>query len=80
MPTAVQKLRHGSSPQRASLAAGVVMTWALALRIAIALLWWIVPLVWAVWRAVFWRPSLTASLIEVVIAGAHCKTHHNCRV
>ncbi len=24
------------------------------------------PVVWAVWRAVFWRPSLTAALIEVV--------------
>ena len=46
------------------------MAWALALRVAIGILWWIVPLVWAVWRAVFWRPSLMAALIELVIAGA----------
>ena len=72
----MQGLRHGSSPQRAFLAAGVVMTWALALRAAIALLWWIVPLVWAVWRAVFWRPSLTAALIELVIAGGHWWMDH----
>ena len=47
------------------------MAWALALRITIAVLWWIVPVLWAVWRAVFWRPSLTAALIELVIAGGH---------
>ena len=70
MPAALQGLRLGSKPQRAFLAAGVLMAWALALRVAIGVLWWIVPLVWAVWRAVFWRPSLMAALIELVIAGA----------
>ena len=69
LATAVQGLRHGTNPQRASLAAGVLMAWALALRIIFALVWWIVPLVWAVWRAVFWHPSLTAALIETVMGG-----------
>lgn len=46
------------------------MVWALALRVAWALTWWIVPLLWAVWCAVFWRPSLIAATLETVLAGA----------
>ena len=71
---AVQGLRVGTGPQQAFLAAGVLMVWALFLRLAIALTWWIVPIVWMIWCAVFWRPSLTAAIIEFVSAGVPLHT------
>ena len=66
----VQGMRHGTAPQRACLAAGVVAAWVLLLRLAVWLVWGIVPMMWTVFCVVYWRPTVTAAIIETVIWGA----------
>lgn len=66
----VQKRRFGTHNERVATACGVIVIWTVAICCAYRYTWWLLRAVWVVWCWIFWRPPLSAGIIETILLGA----------